>query len=62
MKTKDEDGKLAGRGGPGRGQGRKSVSGVGASPVLRVRVSTAQLKKVEENGGPQWVRGLIDKA
>ena len=62
MEKQIKDGKLAGRGGPGRGQGRKSVSGVGASPVLRVRVSTAQLKKAEENGGAQWVRGLIDKA
>ena len=62
MEKQIKDGKLAGRGGPGRGQGRKSVAGVGASPVLRVRASPAQLKKVEENGGPQWVRGLIDKA
>jgi len=45
-----------------RGQGRKSVSGGGKSPVLQVVVSPAQLDKVRANGGAEWVRRLIDDA
>jgi hypothetical protein len=45
-----------------RGQGRKSVSGGGKSPVLQVVVSSAQLEKVRVNGGAEWVRRLIDDA
>lgn len=53
---------LAGKGGPGRGQGRKSIAGTGASPVLRLRVSQAQKDKVKERGGVAWLRRLIDAA
>lgn len=45
-----------------RGQGRKSVSGSGKSPVLQIVVSPAMLEKVRANGGPEWVRGLIHRA
>ena len=45
-----------------RGQGRKSLSGGGQSPLLRVRVSDDQLEKVERLGGPAWVRRAIDEA
>ncbi len=62
MKTEIKDGKLAGKGGPGRGQGRKSIEGTGASPVLRLRVSQAQKDKVQERGGVAWLRRLIDAA
>jgi len=53
-----------GFGGAGYGQGRKSVSGVGAgkSPVLRVVVSQAQKDKVARLGGAVWVRKMIDAA
>ena len=60
MKKEITSGKLAGRGGAGRGQGRKSVSGQGASPILRVRVTPDQKSKVEKMGGAAWVRSLID--
>ncbi len=60
MEKQIKDGKLAGKGGPDRGQGRKSIAGAGASPVLRLRVSQAQKDKVQERGGPAWLRRLID--
>jgi len=44
-----------------RGQGRKSVSGTGTSPVLRLRVSPALLAKVQANGA-QWARNVLEKA
>ena len=62
MKIEVKDGKLAGKGGPGRGQGRKSIAGAGASPVMRLRVSQEQKDKVQERGGPAWLRRLIDAA
>lgn len=62
METNIKDGKLAKKGGAGRGQGRKSIDGAGASPVLRLRVSNAQKCKVRERGGARWVRELIDRA
>jgi len=52
----------AGFGGAGNGQGRKSVSGGGISPVLRVVVSQAQKDKVAQLGGAAWVRKMIDAA
>lgn len=62
MKKEIKDGRLAGKGGPGRGQGRKSLAGAGVSPVLRLRVSQAQKDKVQDRGGPAWLRRLIDAA
>jgi len=45
-----------------RGQGRKSVSGAGISPVLQVKVSPEQKAKALRLGGAAWVRKMIDKA
>jgi hypothetical protein len=45
-----------------RGQGRKSVSGAGKSPVFQVVVTNGQLEKIRANGGAEWVRRLIDEA
>jgi len=44
-----------------RGQGRKSVSGAGTSPVLRLRVSPELLAKVQTKG-PQWARAALENA
>jgi hypothetical protein len=44
-----------------RGQGRKSVSGAGASPVLRLRVSPALLDKVKSKGSA-WAREALESA
>ena len=50
------------------GSGRKSLSGAGASPVLRVRVSAEMLARTEETAAKagrsvaDWVRGLISAA
>lgn len=45
-----------------RGQGRKSLQGAGASPVLQVRMTQDQKAKVTRLGGAEWVRKMIDKA
>ena len=45
-----------------RGQGRKSLQGAGASPVIQVRVTPDQKSKVIRLGGAEWVRKMIDKA
>jgi hypothetical protein len=45
-----------------RGQGRKSVQGVGKSPVLQVVVTPEQKAKAMRLGGAKWVRQVIDKA
>jgi len=44
-----------------RGQGRKSVSGAGTSPVLRLRVSPELLAKVQAKGA-QWARATLENA
>jgi len=44
-----------------RGQGRKSVSGAGTSPVLRLRVSPELLAKVQTKGA-QWARAALENA
>jgi len=44
-----------------RGQGRKSVSGAGTSPVLRLRVSPELLAKVQAKGA-QWARTALENA
>lgn len=45
-----------------RGQGRKSLQGAGTSPVIQIRVTPEQKVKVENNGGAEWIRSLIDSA
>ena len=45
-----------------RGQGRKSLQGAGASPVIQIRVTPEQKAKVDALGGPQWIRKMIDKS
>lgn len=45
-----------------RGQGRKSLSGDGNSPLLQCRVSPEQLAKYKRIGGPDWLRAMIDNA
>jgi hypothetical protein len=49
------------RGGAGRGQGRKSLSGSGPSDLLRVRVDPALKAKCDERG-PDWVREVLRSA
>lgn len=50
-------------GGPGRGQGRKTiVPGEPLTKVLQVRVTETQFVKVTRLGGPQWVRDRIARA
>ena len=45
-----------------RGVPKKSLSGSGTSPALRVVMSQAMIDKVKRNGGARWVRELIDAA
>lgn len=48
---------------PQRGSpGRKSLSGGGESPVIRVRVSPEQAAIFKALGGAEWLRGVLDKA
>lgn len=49
------------RGGSGRGQGRKSLSGSGPSPVIRARVSEQQRDTWERVGGAEWLRAELDR-
>lgn len=44
-----------------RGQGRKSLAGAGASPVIRIRASQALYDKVQANGA-QWAREALESA
>ena len=41
-----------------RGQGRKSLAGSGASPVIRLRASQDLYDKVQANGA-QWAREAL---
>ena len=50
------------RGGPGRGQGRKSVKQGEDTVTLSLRVTLTQREKLARLGGAEWVRGKIDKA
>ena len=45
-----------------RGVPKKSLSGSGTSPTLRVVMSQEMIDKVKRNGGARWVRALIDAA
>ena len=45
-----------------RGVPKKSLSGSGTSPTLRVVMSQEMIDKVKRNGGARWVRELIDAA
>ncbi len=44
-----------------RGQGRKSLAGEGASPVIRIRGSQALADKVKRNGAA-WARDVLERA
>lgn len=50
------------RGGPGKGQGRKSLSGGGESPTIRARVSPEQEATYKALGGAEWLRAMLDAA
>ena len=54
--------KLTGQGGPGRGQGRKSIGDAPMEVIMHVRMSAEQRAKLEELGGSDWVRKMIDYA
>ena len=45
-----------------RGVPKKSLSGSGTSPTLRVVMSQEMIDKVKRNGGAAFVRALIDAA
>ena len=45
-----------------RGVPKKSLSGYGTSPTLRVVMSQEMIDKVKRNGGAAFVRELIDAA
>ena len=45
-----------------RGVPKKSLSGTGTSPTLRVVMPQAMIDKVKRNGGAAFVRALIDAA
>ena len=45
-----------------RGVPKKSISGAGTSPTLRVVMPQAMIDKVKRNGGAAWVRALVDAA
>lgn len=50
------------RGGAGRGQGRKPLQPGQETVTVTVRMTPPQRDKLARLGGPQWVRGKIDKA
>ena len=45
-----------------RGVPKKSLSGYGTSPTLRVVMPQEMIDKVKRNGGAAWVRALVDAA
>ena len=45
-----------------RGVPKKSLSGAGTSPTLRVVMTQEMIDKVKRNGGAAWVRALVDAA
>lgn len=44
----------------GKSGGKKSLSGGGLSPVLRVVVTPALLDKFHQRGGAPWLRKLME--
>ena len=44
-----------------RGQGRRSLQGAGASPVVQIRVTPALKEKIQQRG-LDWVREVLIKA
>lgn len=51
------------RGGPGRGQGRKTIAPTGEQLKARqLRMTDDQWKKCKDLGGAAWVRRMIDQA
>ena len=53
---------IKGRGGPGRGQGRKSLGGTEATVSFPVKMTESQRDKLKRLGGAPWVREKVDKA
>jgi len=49
-------------GGPGRGQGRKTVVEGEPTITVSVRMAKSQRKKLDRLGGAKWVRDQIDLA
>jgi len=45
-----------------RGQGRKSLSGGGKTPITAIRLTPEQREKLDRLGGSAWVRKAIDSA
>jgi len=45
-----------------RGQGRKSLSGSGKTPITAIRLAPDQREKLDRLGGSAWVRKAIDSA
>ena len=45
-----------------RGQGRKSMSGLGKSPTITLRLPAPLIDKIKERGGSAWVRRLVEAA
>jgi hypothetical protein len=56
MKTE----KPAGRGGPGRGQGRKPLQTGEDTVTVSLRLTPAQREKLDALGGARWIRQKID--
>jgi hypothetical protein len=56
-----DEGKLTGRGGPGRGQGRKPLAGGPLIPVS-IKMTSEQRDKLLRLGGAPWVRRKIQTA
>ena len=55
--------KLTGRGGAGRGQGRKPLTGPStAMTTTTIRLQPEQRDKLVRLGGSTWVRAKIDAA
>lgn len=57
-----DDEPLKGRGGPGRGQGRKSLSGGGETKVRNIRLNDEDWERFKQLGGPVWLRRKIKLA
>lgn len=53
--------RLTGRGGPGRGQGRKSLEPDAKLVQRSVGLTRAQWDRFYEKGGAAWLRKLLDR-
>lgn len=51
-----------GRGGPDRGQGRKSIATVVATEVIAVRATPDEKAKFAALGGARWFRRVLNRA